>query len=95
MPEPAHHESMPSRRSNEFLAEVRRRGEPLLTGAGIDPGAVDWTLGWSGPHLRVRYHGPALDPATRQALSVRVLEAVGQFERTIGEVDVRFDMTAA
>lgn len=87
---------MARHRSTEFLAEIRRRAAPLLTGSGIDPRAVDWTLGWSGPHLRVRYHGPAIDPATRQALSVRVLGAIGEFERTVGDVDVRFDdMTAA
>lgn len=87
---------MAARGSSEFVTEIRRRAAPLLSGAGIDPAAVEWTLGWSGPHLRVRYHGPTVDAATRQALAVRVLGAVGRFERTIGEVDVRFDdMTAA
>lgn len=81
--------------SCEFRDQLRRRTEPLLAAAGVDPRAVDWTLGWSGPHLRVRYHGPAIDPATRQAIAVRVLGAVSHFQRTIGDVDVRFDETTA
>ena len=44
----------------------------------------------SGPHIVVRLGGPAITPARRQALSVRVLDAVRSIGRTYGQVDVAY-----
>lgn len=80
----------PAFAKESFLSEIRRRVRPLLHGAGIDPTSVDWSLESDGPRLIVRCEGAVIDPRSRQAITVRVLEAVGALERTVGDVAVSF-----
>ncbi|MBW8826472.1 MAG: hypothetical protein JF603_09000 [Acidobacteria bacterium] len=79
------------RGTDPFIEEVRRRVKPLLTAARINPVTTACTLAWDGPHLTVHFSGATVDPSTRQAIGVRVLDALSSLGHTVGEVDVVFE----
>lgn len=74
---------------DELRREIIRRVTPVLSGAGI---AADRTMCRIEPattRLDVRFDLPAaVTPATKQALAVRVLDAVRGAGRTYGPVQV-------
>jgi hypothetical protein len=73
----------------ELGREIMRRAAPVLRGAGIDTYSTVCRLEPAPTRLNVRFEVPAaVAPATKQALAVRVLDAVRSAGRTFGAVDV-------
>ena len=72
-------------------SEIRARIGRLLAGAGVPGDAVAIAIEAEWPRLRVQLRGPAVEPALRRALAVRVLDAVRGGGRTYGSVDVGYE----
>ena len=64
------------------------RAAGVLAGAGIDRDDIVVSFHREGTSLRIDLAGPPLTTATRQALGVRVLDALRSTNRTFGQVDV-------
>ncbi|HET9443212.1 MAG TPA: hypothetical protein VFO65_07800 [Acidimicrobiales bacterium] len=73
--------------------DIHLRIERLLGAAGIPPQAVAcrFDRGWPRPHVVLV--GPPVTIELRQALAVRVLDAVRAAGRTYGDVAVSYDVT--
>ena len=82
---------VPASPEAHFVREVRRRIEPLLIGAGIDPMLPGCSLIWHGSDLDLHIGGIDPSPSVRQAIGVNALSAVGALGRTVGNVTVSFD----
>jgi hypothetical protein len=73
----------------ELRRDILRLAAPILTAAGIGAERADCRLEPVATHLNVRFDLPVtVDPAVRQALAVRVLDAVRGSSRTYGPVHV-------
>ena len=75
--------------------DIHLRIRRLLGAAGIAPQSVAcrFERGWPRPHVVLT--GPPVTPELRQALAVRVLDAVRASGRTYGEVAVSYDAAVA
>lgn len=62
----------------------------LLSAAGIDPAVIQCRIELQFPRFHVHL-SPSIEKTLRQALAVRVLDAVRASGRTYGEVDVSYD----
>lgn len=69
------------------------RAGGVLAGAGIDCDDVAVSFHREGTNLRIDLAGPPAAAATRQALGVRVLDALRSSGRTFGQVDVSYSDT--
>ena len=80
---------------DELRREIIRRVAPVLSAAGIATNRVVCLLEPATTRLDVSFHLPvAVSPATKQALAVRVLDAVRGGGRTFGPVHVSvYDQT--
>jgi hypothetical protein len=73
----------------ELRRDILRLAAPVLLAAGIGANQADCRLEPVATQLSVRFDLPAtVDPAVRQALAVRVLDAVRRSRRTYGPVRV-------
>ena len=69
--------------------DILRLAGPVFAGAGITAGEAECRLEPDATQLRVRFDLPsAVAPAVKQALAVRVLDAVRGGQRTYGPVQV-------
>ena len=73
---------------DDLRIEILRRIAPLVRAAGLAEHEVDCRLEGRAALLTVVLRGPRLAAAVRQALGVRVLDAVHADGRTFGTVDV-------
>jgi hypothetical protein len=74
---------------DQLRREIIRRVAPVLSGAGIATNRAVCRLEPATTQLDVRFYLPvAVSPATKQALAVRVLDAVRGAGRTFGPVHV-------
>ncbi|HVM54000.1 MAG TPA: hypothetical protein VM262_12450 [Acidimicrobiales bacterium] len=73
---------------DDLRIEILRRIAPLVRAAGLAEHEVDCRLEGPAARLTVVLRGPRLAAAVRQALGVRVLDAVHADGRTFGTVDV-------
>lgn len=82
---------------DSLRTEVLRRIAPVVRAAGLAEHEVDCRLTGSPANLVVTLTGPHVTAAVRQALGVRVLDAVHADGRTFGWVDVegRFERGGA
>lgn len=78
---------------DDLRASIARRTELVLTAEQVPPGSVTYRFEPDGPRLVITIVGPDLDPSVRQALGVRVLDAVRSSPRTYGQVNVAFEVT--
>lgn len=69
---------------------VRSRIARLMTGAGHDAADVTIDIRRMGSDLRVDLSGPPVPEPVRQAIGVRVLDALRSERRTFGTVDVGY-----
>ena len=68
---------------------ITDRIRALLDAAEIDPAAVHQTIDTNGLSMVVHLHLPApVSRSLKQALAVRVLDAVRSHDRTLGSIDV-------
>lgn len=68
----------------------------VLASEGIDPGEVAVSFRRAGVDLHIELAGPPMSTSGRQALGVRVLDALRTSDRTFGQVDVSYtDATTA
>lgn len=74
-----------------FRAAIRSLISQLLAGAGHDAGDVTIDVERTGSDLRVDLRGPEVPERVRQAIGVRVLDAVRRERRTYGTVDVDYN----
>ena len=70
---------------------IVNRTREVLAGAGIDPAYVDIQVSGSESRLQVRLIGPPVSTSVRNALGVRVLDAIRSGRRTFGVVDVSYE----
>jgi hypothetical protein len=73
--------------------DITTRLGPVAGTDGFDPEALDCDIRTDGDALRVGVSGPGLSRARKQAIGVRVLDAVRDTGRRYGKVDVRYDTT--
>jgi hypothetical protein len=83
-------ESAADHADDPLRAAIADRIDRLMGVAGHRSGDVRITFLRSGADLRIRMSGPAIPEATRQAVGVRVLDAVRSVGRTYGRVDVEY-----
>jgi hypothetical protein len=76
--------------TSKIDAEILLRVAPLLRAAGVEPNAVSCQVDEQGPRLYVTFSGPPLPRRIVEALPVRVLEAIRDLRRTVGDVDVAY-----
>ncbi len=79
---------------DSLRAGILVRIERSLRSAGVDPADVEMTFVHEPPRLTVELRGPVVDSRVRQALGVRVLDALRAESRTYGQVDVTYDPIA-
>jgi hypothetical protein len=73
----------------ELRREILRLATPILFGAGIPASRTVCRIEPDATRLRVRFEVPgAVTPAVKQALAVRVLDAVRCVGRTYGPVEI-------
>ena len=77
--------------TKQLVDTLRCRTDALIRGEGIDPSTVEWVVEDCGRGISVHYIGPGLRRGTREALGVRLLDAVGDLGRTVGDVHLLFD----
>lgn len=71
---------------------VHRRTAPILRNAGLDDHEISVTIEGSVSRLRIVVAGPSRAASLRQALSVRILDAVHADGRTYGRVEVDYEL---
>lgn len=73
--------------------DIAARTALLLDAAGIDPASLACAIEQHFPRLLVVLSGPTVSKRLKQALAVRVLDAVRASGRTYGAVDVSYETT--
>jgi hypothetical protein len=74
-----------------FIDDIRFRIDPLVAQAGVARAAVACEVTRTGHRLHVRVTGPATLSRLREAIAVRVYDAVRAAERTFGHVAISVD----
>lgn len=80
--------------ANETYEELRKaillRIEPTVRAANLDPSMISCEISTDGPKLIARLSGPPIDSRSRQALAVRVIDAIRAGGRVYGRVVVGY-----
>ncbi|MGH9085240.1 MAG: hypothetical protein ACRDYW_07275 [Acidimicrobiales bacterium] len=71
--------------------DIATRLGPVSEAGGFDPHDLECDVNTDGDGLRVGVSGPELSRARKQAIGVRVLDAVRDTGRRYGKVDVRYE----
>jgi hypothetical protein len=77
---------------DELRARILRGIEPVLHAAGVDAHEVTCSVHGGVDRLEVVLHGPAAAQSVRQALGVRIIDAVRGSARTLGSVAVDYQL---
>lgn len=75
-------------------ASILARLTPTFVAHRLDPADMGCRIETDGPRLRVTVTGPPAAPSLRQALGVRVLDAIHADDRVYGQVDVSYEATS-
>lgn len=80
--------------ANDTYEELRQaillRIEPTVRAANLDPSMISCQISAEGPKLIARLSGPPIDSRSRQALAVRVMDAIRAGGRVYGPVVVGY-----